>query len=398
MRDSADPLALPAVPDPASALHPLRDCIVAIAFVVALAAVGVSAFRTPAKPTLLFENRAMAPWPAFTWSSAFPAAFERAFGDRFGARDTMLRLHHLALVYIFNVSPAPNVLLGRDGWLYFLGEDGHSIDRHYRSVLPISDSDLRSIVAELKRREQFLSSLGIPFVVTIVPDKSTIYPEHLPRWIAKTSGTTALDRLIRMIEADGSVRFVDLRAPLARAKLHERVYYMTDSHWNMLGAAVGYEAIMREVQSALPSGRLTSIAPPKLPPYVPGIDVYSGDLAINIGLPPRYREPDLAPIVKIFVGPWPTCAKRLDNGADEGFEYYACDRPNLPRAVMYRDSMAIPLMPLLSENFSRIVYVSSPRLDSALILRENPDVVIEEMVERGMFGPAALPMPDPPVR
>jgi hypothetical protein len=54
--------------------------------------------------------------------------------------------------------------------------------------------------------------------------------------------------------------------------------------------------------------------------------------------------------------------------------------------------MAIPLLPLLSENFSRVVYVSSRQLDPALILRERPDVVIEEMVERLLLAPAASPM------
>jgi hypothetical protein len=192
------------------------------------------------------------------------------------------------------------------------------------------------------------------------------------------------------------VRFVDLRAPLVAAKANERVYYRTDSHWNMLGARVGYDAIMREVQRALPSGRLPSIALANLPPYVSGVDVYAGDLAMNLGLPPRYREPDYAPIVKINTGQWPTCGKRIDKGADEGFEFYACDRPGLPRAVIYRDSMAIPLIPLLSENFSRVVYVSSHRLDPAVVLREMPDVVIEEFVERAMLGPAANRMPEPP--
>jgi hypothetical protein len=48
---------------------------------------------------------------------------------------------------------------------------------------------------------------------------------------------------------------------------------------------------------------------------------------------------------------------------------------------------------MLSENFRRIVYVSARRLDPALIEREKPDVVIEELVERGMNQPAALPMP-----
>ena len=150
---------------------------------------------------------------------------------------------------------------------------------------------------------------------------------------------------------------------------------------------------MREIRTALPNGRLPAVAPPALPPYVPGVDVYSGDLARNIGLPPRYREDDLAPIVKVFMAPPSArCGKRIDGGIDEGVEIYACDRAGLPRAVMYRDSMAIPLIPLLSENFSRIVYVSGRRLDPALIAREKPDVVIEQMVERAMLSPAAFPM------
>src|SRR5207244_1103337 len=241
-------------------------------------------------PTLEFENRALTPWPAFAWNTEFAAGFERAFADRFGARDAMLRLHHLALVYGFNVSPAPMVLIGREPWLFFLGEDGRSIDRNYRGLLAVSDDELKAVATELKRRQRFLASLGIPFIVTIVPDKFTIYSEHLPAWMIKADAPTPLSRLIHMIEADASLRFVDLRAPLVAAKAHERVYYTTDSHWNMLGAAIGYDAIMREVQRALPSGRLPTIAPAVLPPYVPGVDVYSGDLAINLGLPPRYRE------------------------------------------------------------------------------------------------------------
>jgi len=60
--------------------------------------------------------------------------------------------------------------------------------------------------------------------------------------------------------------------------------------------------------------------------------------------------------------------------------------------VVYRDSMAIPLIPLLSENFRRVVYVSSRRLDRSLIEREHPDVVIDEFVERNLHVTAAFPM------
>jgi len=62
---------------------------------------------------------------------------------------------------------------------------------------------------------------------------------------------------------------------------------------------------------------------------------------------------------------------------------------------VFRDSMAIPLIPMLAENFSRAVFVSSRRLDPALIEREKPDIVIEELVERTLHVPGALPMEVP---
>jgi hypothetical protein len=69
-----------------------------------------------------------------------------------------------------------------------------------------------------------------------------------------------------------------------------------------------------------------------------------------------------------------------------------CDKPGLPKLVMLRDSMAIALIPLLSENFSRSVYASTRELDRALIEREKPDIVIEELVERSLHAPGAFPM------
>jgi hypothetical protein len=47
---------------------------------------------------------------------------------------------------------------------------------------------------------------------------------------------------------------------------------------------------------------------------------------------------------------------------------------------------------MLAENFSRVVFVSSRELDPALIERERPDIVIEEIVERALHVPGANPM------
>jgi hypothetical protein len=137
---------------------------------------------------------------------------------------------------------------------------------------------------------------------------------------------------------------------------------------------------------------MPSVVPPQQPAYVAGIDYYSGDLIHMLGLPGRIREDDVAPLGKILSDTTTRCGKRDGAASQPGIEVYTCDRPGLPRAVVYRDSMAIPLIPMLAENFSRMLFVSGIPFDPALIEREKPDVVIEEMVERGLHGPGAQPM------
>jgi len=50
--------------------------------------------------------------------------------------------------------------------------------------------------------------------------------------------------------------------------------------------------------------------------------------------------------------------------------------------VMFRDSFANALIPYLAEDFSRVAFVWDRDLDPELVLRERPDVVIQEIVGR----------------
>jgi hypothetical protein len=339
------------------------------------------------------ENRAPSPWPTAPFGMDTPARFDAAFSDRFRGRNALIALEHAIVVLGFRTSPGGHVVLGRDDWLYFAGEDGRAIDRYVRGTLPFADAQVDALAREIERRRAWLAARGIAYVVMVAPDKATIYPEHLPRWIEPMAGPTPLDRATRALEANPQLRHVDVRALLRAAKAREPVYYRTDSHWNYLGAIVAYRALMDQVQQAVGRERLPAIAPPDVPPYVPGKDVYRGDLARLLGVPWRYDEPDVAPFAKVVGDDSHRCARRIDGGHDERFEIYACARAPDLRAVVFRDSMAIPLIPLLSENFRRVVYVSSRRLDPALIEREHPDVVIEELVERNLQMPAQNPMP-----
>jgi len=395
-----DPLALPAVPPPAADAHPRRDGAIVALFALALALSLVGAIVKRDVTTLRFENRAAAMWPpapaSYASARAWAPAFEAAFVDRFGGRDRLIALHHRTKAVGFGVSPVAEAMIGRDGWLYFLGEDGKSLDRDYRGVAPYPPDEPRQVAAELKRRHDFLAALGIVYVVMIVPDKATIYPEHLPRWVAKVEPQTRLDRLYAALALYPEVTVLDLRPALIAAKARERNYFKTDSHWNLVGATIGYEALSAALRAKLPA--FPAVQAPR-PPYVPGVDFYSGDLAIMIGLQRVFREDDIAPLGKVLADSSQRCAQLADGPFAASSpqptvetQVYVCDRPALPTALVYRDSMAISLIPLLSENFRRVIYVSDRRLDRALVEREKPDVVIEELVERSIHAPAALPM------
>ena len=81
----------------------------------------------------------------------------------------------------------------------------------------------------------------------------------------------------------------------------------------------------------------------------------------------------------------------MEKNEPQGIRSYECGRPELPRAVVLRDSMADLWVPMLTTNFSRIVYASTYALGRALIEREKPDIVIDELVERKLNWPGTFP-------
>jgi alginate O-acetyltransferase complex protein AlgJ len=381
-----DSLRLPAVPPPAPATHPWRDRIL----------IGIVAVLLPVMATvdplrgaaIRWEQRRAAAWPPMAMlasPSKFGAAFSQAFADRFGTRSAFIVGQHWALVDIFRVSPVDKVMIGRDGWLFWLGEDTRSLDRNYRGTRPVPDSEATAFVAEVKRRREYLQARGIAYLVTVVPEKFTIYPEYLPQWVTPGNDPTLLARTMDLLKQDGSVPYVDLRPLLRDAKGGPQpIYYLTDSHWNLAGAGVAYVAIMKAVQTLLP-GRIPSIAPPVRPPYRPGRDVYWGDLARAMGIPFRFQEPDYLPLVRVNRDPRSVGLRaRLVTPDVDTFRIYEQPNVDLPRLVMNRDSMGIALMPMLSENFRWSVYILSTRLERRTIDKERPDIVIDEIVERGM--------------
>lgn len=214
------------------------------------------------------EGRDYASLPDFPKSleelSTFPKRFEAFFDDQFPLRLPLVKLSSVVRFRVFDVSPNPAVLVGRDGWFYegvgkervqgsVVRERNHLAD--HLGQLRFTDDELEQWAEVLEERQAILAERGSRYVFAIAPNKRMIYPEHLPEVLEASKGETRLEQLQRYLAEHTTVPVVDLTAALLEAKkLPDRplLFYKTDGHWNYYGAFVAYRALVDGTNRAFP--------------------------------------------------------------------------------------------------------------------------------------------------
>ena len=327
------------------------------------------------------ENRELAAFPRFDGTLESVANFGNQFGhwfdDHFGLRSTFVRWYGETRLKVFGVSPTASVLKGKDGW-FFYADDG-ALEDHISADL-LTEEGVANWREAVERARRWLASKQIAFVFLVPPDKHFVYSEQMPSSLRRIGTMSRMDQVYAGLNDTGIT--VDVRPALFDAKTRERIYYKTDTHWNDRGALVAYQAIVNAARARVPAvpepwrrddfDALTRDAP-------------AGDLGAMMGLKRVLREEDLALIPKrprAAVVVEPQSAAPM---AEEGRLVTEIPGSTLPRAVIFRDSFMSRLVPLLSEHFSRAVYLWQNDFDTNVIEQEHPDVVIQEIVSRHLY-------------
>jgi alginate O-acetyltransferase complex protein AlgJ len=334
------------------------------------------------------ENRELARFPQWsrTWQSveAFPDAFTAWFEDHFAFRDDLVRWYGESRLFLLGVSPSSSVVKGSGNWLFY-GEDGGMLD--FAHATPMSPGELNAWREALVRAHEWLRARHIAFVFTIAPDKHVIYPQEVPQTVRVVHEHSRADQLYEALESSG-VTAVDLRPALREAKAHERVYFLTDTHWNDRGAFVAYQQIITAVRAQVPA------TPPawQRQDFDESAQPIAGkDLAGMLGLKRVLHDTDLQLVPKRARRARVVEPPNAAPTAEEGELITEIADPTLPRAVIFRDSFTSQLVPFLSEHFSRAVYLWQNDFDATVVAKEHPDVVIEEIVGRHLYGFLASP-------
>jgi alginate O-acetyltransferase complex protein AlgJ len=349
-----------------------RDGLLVACFVVFLLLPAALQLMGVAQTSARDEMRNLVERPRFpttldAWRR-FGAQIDAYVSDRFGLRRYLLAAGN-RLNFAVRLPGGGNTvaLAGKGGWLFWR----HDIEQHSGLVL-LGQWQIDAWLQHLDRLHDWLADRGIRFVFVVAPDKSEIYPEHLPEGVP-AAPFTALDQLTAAIKAQAKFDFVDLRPLLKEAKAGEQIYYKTDSHWNTRGA---YLALAEVLKGRLPPGAaLPAFADYRLDPKP-----FAGDLVQLLGLSCCISEPK-GELIRDFPDPIRDSGVAIKSGLEQ--RWLDTTHAGLPPVFLYGDSFAYAWFSPLADVTSRVVFQHSDApLRIAEVAAAKPGLFIYEVVQR----------------
>jgi hypothetical protein len=354
-------------------------------FAMALAAPLVTRLVQGEPESTADENREPARAPALPGGVdelvAFPDAFQAYYDDSFGLRGALLAVHSFVKLALFGVSPAKDVVVGKNGWLFLNTEHALEISFGY---LPAAPEHIERWLRALGERQRWLAERHIAYVFAFAPNKEEIYPDRVPARIARV-GPSPLDALAARAAEHGTSCFVDLRPALIAARAQDvagdPLYYPGDTHWTARGAWVGCNALLAHLHAEIPTlepSRDESIVARRVPSL-------QNDLDREVG------RANAAASTLFLVPLHPRAYQTGFQERPKRERRFAVDDPTLPRVLFLHDSFGPALEPYLAEHCAELVCRFDYSLAEDVIELMHPDVVIQLYTERGLVK-APLPL------
>ncbi len=265
-------------------------------------------------------------------------------------------------------SPNPDVILGRDGWLFW----SHTLNQPC-----MGPDETAAFVDVVARANAVVTSTGRRFLLAIAPDKPSIYPEMM-----KSEPTCVLQTAASLRQVDLPGVLVTTWDDMEAAKGREPLYLVLDTHWTMAGAAVHAAAVV------------DTLAPGSWQPdalVATGEAEKQGDLTDMMGLPASETEIQYVSRPPGLVTT--ETVTRVETAAGEpvpGLEAHETTTPGAPlggATVVLHDSYGWSLLPVISPYFEDAVFLRrvSPAFSYLQPYLAAADTVIHTSVQRDLY-------------
>jgi len=330
------------------------------------------------------ENRTSVAFPTFNSKSRsnpirsivqYVQAIKAYYADNFGFRNQLLSLFRFYKLSIFDVDPHNEMVVkGTDNW-YFLGNYYNNVIQESKGITYFSESQLQIIETNIKTIYEDCKIHGIKVYIAIAPNKHSVYGQYLP--IIKSEHPTKLEQLvIRMNQQQ--IPIIDLKEDFTSYP-NFRLFYKNDTHWNSLGAFLGYHRLMDFIVQDFPRLRVLSVDDFKMDT----LTTVTSDLTRMLSL----EIPEESLIME------PKCVSNVQNANQElsipadynktsnVYEVRFINNTQPLKVLVFRDSFFDEMIPFVKESFGESVFIWS-LYERSLLDIEKPDLVIWEVVER----------------
>ena len=191
--------------------------------------------------TMQMEKREPKPMPAYMIDGRlnlnFSDGFEAWLNDRIPFRAQLLSSANFLKGEVLHAASS-NVIVGRDGWLFYNTEADD-----YLNANALTDGQIQAMAVTISLIEENVTRRGGAFTFVPMPNKASVYGDRLPA-AYRAAEENNLSRLTEALKEYG-VNFVNMKQVMLDARAQgKEVYHRRDSHWNYLGALIGYNAIM----------------------------------------------------------------------------------------------------------------------------------------------------------
>jgi tetratricopeptide (TPR) repeat protein len=270
-----------------------------------------------------------------------------------------------------------SVVEGRDGFLFLGTYEQTDVMGLFTDPGALSPTVQEEWSRALVARREFFEERGTPYVTVVIPDSHIVYADALPAGTT-LAPQTPYQRIEALLDDATRAQSLYLLDDLVAGREEQHTFQTTDSHWTDFGAYLGYRRTMNVLRAELPN--IEVLAPERL--------VWTERLSFGAlgAVMPEERSERLR--VAEVVGSRCRPTRAISTEVRDGYLLVEQDRPDLPTAVVFRDSFMTNAHKFFSESFRRVVYVSNPnQLYFDLVEAEDPDVVIFETVERRLCIP-----------
>lgn len=327
------------------------------------------------------ENRKLAEKPKFDINTLdnYSDDYEAYYNDNLPFRSFIRNTWTNFNFFVLGESTTNQVLVGKnDGdlsssWLFYQENyDGNPI-KETQGVYKFTEDEVLNIGKAINTNVKELKTRNIDLYYAFIPNKANLYREKLPDNITIFDPSTRVDKLYKVlkqtIEAKDNLMY--LKEDLEKSKDLGQLYFKQDTHWNDLGAFIGFETITKNVSKDS------------------GID-YNYEVKFS---EEEFVDKDLSQMSGIkgtLKDKTPTITylsnvefKGMVLETENQIVITECEDAKVKKTIMViGDSFRTPMIPYFAKNYQKVIFLHRCDYGSYMLDAYAPDIIVCQFLER----------------